>query len=282
MTDNATVRKTVSFLIDEVVSSHVKWRGPLDRTDGCTTLLTVNWNTEPLVERLLRSFRRFFDPKMPIVVVDNSPRNGGRELFAPHRVRYVTTGVNLGHGRALDLGMRWVDTQYTLVCDPDTVILSPQFRLEIERRLREFGVAGVDTGNAYYHPLCMAFVTEHWKYGAFSMQEMFPYWDVGGALTNLVGGVERDALIPKTRSFGRPLEPALGGHDVHYLGETYGDVFSSTYLAARLQAEPERAEFDGWTRAEALEFHRRWGAWAESILAGTATVDDFPGDEVVR
>jgi hypothetical protein len=282
LADNATLRRSVSFLVDEVVSSHVRWRGDFDRADGRVTLLTVNWNTEVLAERLLRSFRRFYDPELPMVVVDNSPRNGGRRSFRRHGARYVTAGVNLGHGLGLDLGMRSVETEYVLLCDPDTVILSPRFRAELEQRLARFGVAAADTGNAYYHPLCTAFRTEHWKWGAISLQELFPYWDVGGALTNLLGGVQHDALIGRSRSFGSPLSAALGGHDDHYLGEVYGDVFSSTYLAARLQAEPDRAEFEGWSRAEVVEFHRVWAEWADAVVDGCASVDDFPGGEVRR
>ncbi|HEY3673391.1 MAG TPA: glycosyltransferase [Acidimicrobiia bacterium] len=278
--DNATLRRSVSFLIDEIISSHVRWRGPFDPGDGRITLLTVNWNTETLVERLLRSFRAFFDADLPVVVVDNSPQNGGRSRFRAQGARYITTGVNLRHGVGLDLGMRYVETEYTLLCDPDTVILSPRFREQIESRLQQYGVAAADTGNAYYHPLCVAFRTEHWKWGAISLQELFPYWDVGGALTNLLGGVRSEALIPKSRSFGPALPAALGGHDDHYLGEVYDDVFSSTYLAARVQAEPDREEFDGWPRAVAVEFHRVWGNWAEAVLDGTASVDDFPDDEV--
>jgi len=278
--DNATIRRAVSMMIDEIVSSHVRWRGAFDHADGRVTLLTVNWNTEVLVDRLLRSFRRFYDADLPVVVVDNSPQNGGRARFRAEGARCITSGVNLGHGLGLDLGMRYVETEYTLVCDPDTVILSPRFRTEIESRLEKFGVAAADTGNAYYHPLCVAFRTEHWKWGAISLQEMFPYWDVGGALTNLLGGVQHDALIPKSRYFGSPLPAALGGHDEHFLGEVYDDVFSSTYLAARVQAEPDRVEFDGWPRDVAVRFHRVWGDWAERVLSGRATVDDFPDDEV--
>ena len=189
----------------------------------------------------------------------------------------MTTGVNVGHGLGLDFGMRWVDTEYVLVCDPDTAVVSRPFRTELMQRLEQFGVAAVDTGNPFYHPLCFAFRTEHWKRGGFSFQAArWPYWDVGGELTHLLGGMKREALIPKTRSFGPPLPSAAGGSGLHYLGEVYGDVFSSVYLSARLVAEPERDDFDGWPRKIVVAFHELWSSWVDSVIAGRAGVDDFP------
>jgi hypothetical protein len=270
------VDRLTQEVVSEVLSRHTRFRGSF-QPDDRITLVTVTWNTNDFALRLVRSWRLFNpDPTAPVIVVDNAPRRGTKTAFEALGARYLTAGVNLNHGPGLELGMRFVDTQYTLVADPDTAILSGEFFDAIRTRIGEHDVASVDTGTAYYHPLCVAFPTELWKYGGFSFQARWPFWDVGGELTKLVGPVEQSALIPKRRSYGAPLDAALGGHDVHYLGEVYDDVFTSTYLAARLAAEPDRDDFDGWSRTDAVDFHERWGQWVDDVLAGRSAVDAFP------
>ena len=261
--------------VREFVSRRTRFRGSY-APDGKISLLTVNWHTNDFAVRLVRSFRSFVSADLPVVVVDNSPSRGARQQFRDLGARYVTTGTNLGHGLGLDLGMCFVNTEFALVCDPDTAVVGPEFGDEIMRRLDARRVAAVDTGNPHYHPLCVAFASEYWKRGGFSFQARWPFWDVGGELTHLLGGVQADSLIPKSRSFGVPLRAAFGGDGLHYLGEVYGDTFSSTYLAGRLNAEPGRQDFDGWPRSVAVAYHERWTAWVEDLLAGSATVAEFP------
>jgi hypothetical protein len=270
------VDRLAQEVVSEVLSRHTRFRGSF-QDDDRITLVTVTWHTNDFALRLLRSWRRFNpDPTAPAIVVDNAPRPGAKTAFEALGARYLTAGLNLNHGPGLELGMRFVDTQYTLVADPDTAIVSAEFLGAVRARLAAHGVASVDTGMMHYHPLCVAFPTELWKYGGFSFQARWPFWDVGGELTKLQGGVRTDALIGKRRSYGPALAPMLGGHDVHHLGEVYGDVFTSTYGAARLIAEPERTDFDGWERADMVAFHERWGEWVDDVLVGRSTVDAFP------
>ncbi len=272
------LRRPVGTAVREMISKHVRLHGTWDDGDGRLTVLTVNWNTLEHTRRMLRSVRRFLPPGTPVVVVDNSPSRTSRRALA-ESARYATAGVNLNHGLGLDFGMRLVETEYVLVCDPDTAIVSPTFREELVSRLHAHGVAAVDTGNPHYHPLCVAFRTEHWKRGGFSFEQRWPYWDVGGELTHLLGGVDPAALIPKSRSFGTPLPSAAGGDGMHHLGEVYGDVFTSVYLSARLVAEPDRVDFDGWSRSTAVAYHQRWERWVDAVLDGSADCTDFPTDD---
>ncbi len=269
--------RAMGWAIKELVSRHARFRGDPPLGDSKLTLLTVNWHTQSMLSRLVRSFRVFGDSRYDVVVVDNSSRTAPADLQGLAAKR-VTAGVNLGHGLGLDFGMRWVSTEYTLVCDPDTAVLSHCFFDQLWDRLDKYGVAAMDTGNPYYHPLGVAFRTEHWKRGGFSFLHRWPYWDTGGELTHLLGGVIGGALVPKSRSFGPALPAMLGGGGHHFLGEVYGEAFASTYLAARLVAEPERQDFDGWPRGLAVSFHEAWLEWLDCLLGGTATVDDFPSE----
>ena len=278
------IDRLLAFGIKEGLSRHTRFRGASPPADGRVTLVSVNYHTDAYLRSLLRSFRVFVDAGAPVVVVDNSGTLDRAELEHEARggpLRLVSLGgANIGHGLGLDLALRFVDTEFTLVCDPDTAIVSRSFWPLVHRRLLDHGVAGADTGNRIYHPLCLAFRTGWWKEGGFSFLHRWPWWDVGGELTSILGGIDERALLRRTRWFGPPL-PSTRPGQVHHLGEVYEDAFTSTYLSARLVAEPRRADFDGWPRGLAVEFHTRWAAWVRQVLAGEATVADFPGDRQV-
>ena len=249
-------------------------RGTPESADGLPTLLSVDYRTGEDVVRLVRSYRRFVSPTAPAVVVLNSGL-GPRRALRALGVRVVTAGINLHHGLGLDMGMRSVATEYTLICDPDSVIISDKLWPELRRRVDAFGAASIDNGAAYYHPVCLAFRTEIWKRSTLSLQERWPEFDVAAALTPAVGGLREEALLPRTRAAGPPLPSTRQGH-VHHYGEVYADAFSNTYCLSRKISEPDRKDFDGWSREELDRFHDRWRAWADGLLTGEVPIARFP------
>ena len=261
------------------LSRRIAFRGSVPKKDGRITLLTVDYHVTDDAVQLIRSFRRFVDKEGLVVVVQNGSSRNNEKLRAVG-ARCVSTGSNLGHGLGLDVGMRFVKTQYTLICDPDTIILGPRFREEILSRLAKFDVAGVKNGSAFYHPICVAFATQLWKTQAFSFEQRWhkePHFDVGGALTyEVLGKLEPEALLPRTRSAGPPLPSGQHGA-VHYYGDVFGDVFANTYCMSRKIREPDRNDFDGWSRAELDAFHVAWKRWVAGIVEGREGVDEFPG-----
>lgn len=257
------------------VSRRTTFRGPAAREDGRITLLTVDYHATFEVKRLVRSFHRFVDPSGPVVVVQNGSVAARRELRSERISRCVGGGVNFGHGLGLDYGMRQVSTQYTLICDPDSAVVDPGFRQEILARVELAGAASIDNGAAFYHPVCLAFSTDAWKRNAISFEERWPDWDVAGQLTDLLGGLRPDGLLPRTRAAGPPLASTRAGH-VHFYGEVYGDVFTNTYGMSRKVAEPAKTDFEGWPREEIDAYHRRWRAWASAVVDGTGRLEDFP------
>jgi hypothetical protein len=135
------------------------------RDDG--RLLTVNYRSDRDVERLLRSF----------------------------------SAATCNHGLGLDCGMRFVSTEYALICDPDAVIVGeplvgpeaaasgPRRRLyRHQRAVLSFDLYGVS------HPRCgscnVVSLRQDWSRG----------FDVARALTPLFGGVMPAALLPPTRA----------------------------------------------------------------------------------
>jgi hypothetical protein len=253
----------------------VRLRGAVAQRDERMTLLTVDYQTTSDVHRLVRSFRRFVDPNGPVVIVQNGSLAANRRLRSQPAVRCVGWGLNLGHGLGLDYGMREVSTEYTLICDPDSAIVDAGFREQVISRVDQLGAASIDNGARFYHPVCLAFRTELWKTNSISFEERWPDWDVAGELTELLGGLRDEALLPRTRSAGSPLPSARAGR-VHYYGEVYGEVFSNTYGMSRKVADPAKVDFEGWSRDEIDAYHDRWRTWASWMVEGAACLDDFP------
>lgn len=220
------------------------------------------------VLRLIASFRRHIDSAGPVVVVQNGPRRNNRRLRASG-ARVVGFGANVGHGLALDWGLRAVRTQYVLICDPDSLIVSDRFEREIKRRLRHHGVAGVVISDHWehqrYHPICTAFDVHLWKKHTWSMEADWtvPY-DVGGELTRHLGGLEAEAVLPKTQ------EAVLGR------GAVWAEGFSNIYGVSRIRDLPDEAVVDGFPVGDMRAYHRSWIAWADAVAAGRAGLAAFP------
>jgi len=201
-----------------------------------------------------------------MVAVQNGPRRNNAEL---RRAGWTVAGLcsNLGHGLALDWGLRHVDTEYVLICDPDTVIVDAAFVDELMPRLQRYGVCGLVISDKpehqYYHPICTAFRTEFWKRSDWSMNvDWSRGWDAGTALTDYLGGVEVEAVLPLTRR-----------SKVH--GALWANCFSNIYGASRAR-DTDDDQLDGRPIELVRAYHHRWRAWADEVAAGSAGVDEFP------
>jgi len=260
--------------IRRLIGRRLLFRGKPANRDARITLLTVDWHSTENVIRLIRSFHKFVDPAGPVVVVQNGRRANNKSLRS-FGARCVGFGVNINHGPGLDLGMRIVETEYTLICDPDSAIVGHGFRNEITGRIDRVGAAGVDNGAAFYHPVCIGLKTDTWKTKLFSFEAKWPDWDVAGGLTHALGGLCEEGLIPRTRGAGPPLPSGRAGH-VHFIGEVYGDVFTNTYCASRKIVDPTEVDFDGWPRQMVEDYHAAWESWVAAVLSDHARVEDFP------
>lgn len=243
------------------------------RPDGRLTLLTVDFHCRKDVRRMVRSFRRNVSESWPVVVVANSglplPMSGAR---------VVGLGRNLLHGIGLDLGMRFVSTEYTLICDPDSLIVGDLWSL-MKPLVDKYGAASIDGGWIWYHPICLAFRTETWKEHAWSFQHNWDRgYDVAGALTQHLGGLEEQALLKRTRGIG-PLIECGRPDSGHKVVEVYAEVFSNTHGGSRI-----RDGRDGFREHEGTlewigEWQGRWRCWADAYMRGEATLADFPSED---
>lgn len=245
---------------------HTRFRGDAATNDGRTTLLTVNYNAGPEVTRLIRSYRRFC-PDQRVVVVENGERDSAVRDVADE---YLTPRGNLHHGIGLDYGMRAVTSEWTLVCDPDSAILSPEFLPRMQSLASAGrGVAGIETAHSIYHPICLLFRTQFWKNGGFSFPERWPWWDVAGELTAIVGGRDPATLLRRTTVAGPRFQYPI------YLVEVYEDLFTNTYLGARIRTD-ETDEQLGLPRDVVRPVQEQWAGWVDAVLDDRARPGDFP------
>ena len=100
-----------------------------------------------------------------IVVVDNASTDRSEDaLAAKHpNVVFLQTGANLGYGAAANLGARTADTEFVLVCNPDTLFDSKAPARLVEALLDHpaAGAAGprVDTPSGDVYPSARTFPT---------------------------------------------------------------------------------------------------------------------------
>ena len=256
-------------LVEDGVSRRAFLRGS-SREDGRITLLTVDFgNLTGHVIRLAESFRRHVDPGGRVIAVQNGDRTNNLRLRA-HGIETRGFGLNIGHARALDWGLRSVTSEYVLICDPDSFILSDRFRHEIVGRLERFRVAGIVVADgpqhAYYHPICTALATRIWKESNWSwIEDMrrpeLPN-DVGWEFTRHLGGLESGAIL-------RPTRVASAGH-------VFEECFTCTWGTSRIHTRGYEREIDGRTSADTLLYQRQWAEWVERVAAGIDDVDGFP------
>jgi GT2 family glycosyltransferase len=90
------------------------------------TIIIVNWNTKDLLKDCLYSVKQNTgSQKVNIIVVDNSSRDGSRDMVKKSfpEVQLINSGSNIGFGRANNLGIPYADTPLVLFLNPDTLVM---------------------------------------------------------------------------------------------------------------------------------------------------------------
>ncbi|HCI69806.1 MAG TPA: hypothetical protein DHV30_04090, partial [Balneola sp.] len=92
------------------------------------TTVIINFQTPDLLDRAVRSFKRFY-PEIPLIIIDNGSKDFGqsKKLIKSFGEEFESTeGVfletNIFHGPAMDLAIKeYVNTKYVFFLDSDTV-----------------------------------------------------------------------------------------------------------------------------------------------------------------
>jgi N-acetylglucosaminyl-diphospho-decaprenol L-rhamnosyltransferase len=85
------------------------------------TILIVNWNAGDYLLRCLQTI----DPRYPVVLVDNHSQDDSalRAAAAFPIIKLIESPVNLGFSAGNNLGLKDINTEYTLFLNPDTEII---------------------------------------------------------------------------------------------------------------------------------------------------------------
>lgn len=89
-------------------------------------VISVNYNTPDLLERMIESFRQF--EEYHILIIDGSDRepyiSQTRAVCEKYpKLRLKQLGYNIHHGRGLDYGIRQSSYDYCLCCDTDVELI---------------------------------------------------------------------------------------------------------------------------------------------------------------
>ncbi|MBD3557358.1 glycosyltransferase [Planktothrix sp. FACHB-1355] len=131
------------------------------------TALTVNYNTPDFLERLLFSFRKFYD--LPFIVVDGSDEfnysliSGFTNRF---KVQIHHFPYNIHHGPGMAYAFKTIKSDQILLLDSDLIVLKPGFVEDLHSKIKpeSYGIGDVQNVNEdgfnvsrgikYLHPAC--------------------------------------------------------------------------------------------------------------------------------
>lgn len=109
------------------------------------SIIIVNWNTRPLLERCLESiFRAAGDLSIEIFVIDNASKDDSQEVLKKRfqgRVNLILNNKNLGFAKANNQALKKAKGHFILFLNPDTEILGDDLIkiVKLMRQNRDYG-----------------------------------------------------------------------------------------------------------------------------------------------
>jgi len=81
----------------------------------------VNWNQQPCVELLLKSYVRhhYSGEPLKLILVDNGSVDGSKEWMIDNNIPFIDLKVNIGHENAINGIFESISTKYVLLVDTD-------------------------------------------------------------------------------------------------------------------------------------------------------------------
>lgn len=90
-------------------------------TEPEITLTTVNWNQQPCVELLLKSYVKHHYKGRPLklMLVDNGSTDNSKEWLKENEIPFLDLQINVGHENGLNLVYKTIKTKHCLLNDTD-------------------------------------------------------------------------------------------------------------------------------------------------------------------
>lgn len=125
-------------------------------------IVTVNWNSDLLIRRLLDSFNKISDRKLigKIIIVDNNSTDNSLDFIEQQKydfnIQLIKNKHNLGFAKACNIGAKHADQKYLLFLNPDTIIYENSIRkcvefLELDTT-ENYGACGIQLVNEFNIP----------------------------------------------------------------------------------------------------------------------------------
>jgi hypothetical protein len=223
---------------------------------GGVTVVTVNWNSSPYLETLLRIVGCRTAADVRITVVDNGSADPPDGVVAAHPgVRLVKLPFNAGHDLALDVGFLLAETEYVVALDVDAFPLHERWLEELLAPLSSGSeISGARLNREYVHPCCLAMRTARFVLRGHSFRAHYRP-RAGGRDASGDIGEEMSGREPGRLFFFDPTSQR-GPGDV---GTVFGDLVYHNFYSTRFRATGE-AVLDGHVGADDPA-----AAWREAL-----------------
>lgn len=112
------------------------------------SIIIVNYNTCTITKQCIDSiFKETKDIKFEIILVDNDSEDNSYETFSKDkRIKFISSNINLGFGRANNLGYKNSKGKYIFLLNSDTIIFNNAIKLFYDYlEAQNDDVAGVGT-----------------------------------------------------------------------------------------------------------------------------------------
>ncbi|HEG43178.1 MAG TPA: glycosyltransferase [Phycisphaerales bacterium] len=217
------------------------------------TVVSVNHNTLDFIKLCVSKVFEHTEIPLKMIVVDNNSTDGSLEyLQSDPRVRLLFIEKNMGHGPALDLAMKYVDTEYVVVLDSDAhPIKNGWLRALIDPINDEVLASGVHYSRQYVHPCCMALKVDTFIKNNMTYRSNWPpneeverlgktHWDVG------------ENISMKILQMGKKLHyiPSSNTPTQSIIGSEYGGIVYHHFYGTRIKTEGLDTVFGGLTGSE--------------------------------
>lgn len=85
------------------------------------TLLSVNWNQQPALELMLKSYLEQHGREgiYRLMLIDNGSTDGSKEWLYANEIPFIDLPENIGHENALNIGYANIMTHYCMLVDTD-------------------------------------------------------------------------------------------------------------------------------------------------------------------
>ena len=99
------------------------------------SIIIVNYNTKELTAACINSIFQYTEGvEFEVILVDNASTDGSREFFRKDtRIILIESEINLGFGRANNLGYEYSHGKYVFLLNSDTYLLNNAVKIFYDR-----------------------------------------------------------------------------------------------------------------------------------------------------